>query len=151
MGKHSSYQIKKHDTHNGQKDTAGQGIKKQSEIILGGTSLFAELRMDFVIGQLRRGGGMAVNAGANLPPVVFMGDGVRIRVAQHLVDGFTRFNVAVKAIGDSFTEKVGRFAMKSFTVRVYRFGGQIMPCDDLGIIMAASTYLGNVSGVSDFM
>ncbi len=82
-----------------------------------------KLSMNFVTGHLRCGTGMAVCAGADSDPVVWVGDGIRIGVAQHLVHGLATFDVTVQAVGNSFIEKAGRLAVKRFTVGKYRFGG----------------------------
>ena len=110
-----------------------------------------ELSMGFIIRKLGRGRWMTVHIRAAVKLVVGVGDGIRICVAQHLVNGFTRLDVAVKAIGNSFIQKVGRLAVKGFTVRKRGSGGQIMPGDDFRIIMTLGTYLGNVSRISDLM
>ena len=75
-----------------------------------------ELCMNLVFGHLRRGLGMTVQIAADVALVVYMGNGIRVPVGQHLVDRLTRFDVAVQAIGDSFVKKVGRLAVKGFTI-----------------------------------
>ena len=110
-----------------------------------------ELRVNFVVGHLRCGLGMAVRGGANSAPVVYMRDGIRIVVAQHLVHGFTGFDMTVKTIWDSFIEKSGRLAVERFAVGKYGFGGKIMPGNDLFVVMAPGTHLGDVSRVPDLV
>ena len=75
-----------------------------------------ELCMNLIFGHLRRGFGVTVHIATDGALVVYMGNGIRVPVGQHLVDRLTRFDVAVQAIGDSFVKKVGRLAVKGFTI-----------------------------------
>ena len=115
------------------------------------TLLFVELGMDFVIGHLWCRLRVAVEAATNSFFVVNMGDGVRILGGQHLVDGLPRFDMAVKAIGNSLIQKVSGLAVKCFAVREYGFGRQVVPGDDLFVVMASGTCFGNVSRISNFV
>ena len=151
MREQPSDQIKEHNAHQGQQGAARQYNKKYLKIILNRTLVFVELGMNLVTGHLRCRFWMAVNTGADSFPVVDMGDGIRVFGGQHLVDGLPRFDMAIKAIGDSFIQKIGRFAVKRFAVREYRFGGETMSGDDLLIVMASGTYFGNVARISDFV
>ena len=146
-----SEQIEEQQAHQGQQGAAGQYNKECLEIVLQRALLLVELSMNFVVGHLRCGLGMAVRVGADSAPVVYMGDGIRIVVAQHLVHGLAGLDMTVKAIGDSLTQKSGRLAVKRFTVGEYGFGGQIVPRDDLFIVMASGAHFGDISRVSDLV
>ena len=75
-----------------------------------------ELGMNLVLGHLRCGVGVTVHIAADPALIIHMRNGIGVLVGQHLVDRLTRFDVAVQAIGDSFVKKVGRLAVKGFTI-----------------------------------
>ena len=113
--------------------------------------LLAELGVNFILGQLRCGPGMAVHIGADITLIVLMRDGFRILVTQHLVNGLTRLDVAVQTVWDSFIQEIGCLTVKRFAVGKYSSGGQIMPGNNLRIIVTAGTDFSNVFGISDLM
>lgn len=151
MREQPSDQIKEHNPHQRQKGAACQDDKKYLEIIPERTLFPTELVMNFVIGHLGRGPRMAFQIGADPALVVYMGNGIRILVAQHLVNRFTRLDVAVQAVGDSFIQKVGRLAVKGFAIGKYGSGPQVMPGNDFRVVVASAAGFGNVAWISGLL
>ena len=94
---------------------------------------------------------MAVQIRADQVLVVFMGNGVRVLGAQHLVHRLTLVNVTVQTIGDPFAQIISRLAVKGLAVRIARPGSQVVTLHDFRIVVAAGAYLGHVAGIANLV
>ena len=83
------------------------------------TLVEVELRVNFIPCKFWRCIGMAVYTGTAFYCVAFVGNGLGVIVAQHLVYGLSSVDVAVKAIRDPFVQIVCRLAVEGLPVRKY--------------------------------
>ena len=108
-----------------------------------------ENRMRIVFGHFGCRLGVALFRGAGIDLVAGISGSGRILGAEHLMNRLAFVHMAVQTVRNPFTEIFRRFSMKGFAIGGHCLKSEVVvPGDELGIIVAALAYLGNILGIS---
>ena len=83
------------------------------------TLVEVELRVNFIPGKLWRCIGMAVYTGTAFYCVAFVGNGLGVIVAQHLVYGLSFVDMTVETVRNFFVQIACRLTVEGLPVRKY--------------------------------